>query len=84
MKWLRKVKQDDLKIVVINLKNKYKIKIEAMKYTRSQVRDMSPMEYWEAMCQELKKAGFQGQWGNQPPHEYEPFEAVFGGILYLI
>ena len=52
-----------------------------MKYTRSQVRDMSPMEYWEAMCQELKKAGFQGQWGNQPPHEYEPFEAVFGGDI---
>ena len=59
MKWLRKVKQDGLKIVVVN--QKISTKIEAMKYTRSQVRDMSPMEYWEAMCQELKKAGFQGQ-----------------------
>lgn len=52
-----------------------------MKYTRSQVRDMSPMEYWEAMCQELKKAGFQGQRGNRPPHDYEPFDAVFGGDI---
>lgn len=45
MKWLRKVKQDDLKMVVVNQKISTKIKIEAMKYTRSQVRDMSPMEY---------------------------------------
>lgn len=43
MKWLRKVKQDGLKIVVVN--QKISTKIEAMKYTRSQVRDMSPMEY---------------------------------------
>ena len=79
MKWLRKVKQDGLKIVVVN--QKISTKIEAMKYTKSQVRDMSPMEYWEAMCQELKKAGFQGQRGNRPPHDYEPFDAVFGGDI---
>ena len=35
MKWLRKVKQDDLKIIGVNQKISTKIKIEAMKYTRS-------------------------------------------------
>lgn len=33
------------------------------------------------MCQKLKKAGFQGQRGNRPPHDYEPFDAVFGGDI---
>lgn len=55
--------------------------METMKYTRNQVRNMSPMTYLEAMCQELKTAGFQGQRGDRPPHEYEPHDAVFGGDI---
>lgn len=82
MKWLQKVKQDDLKIAIMRFLNNYNVKMETMKYTRNQVGNMSSMTYLETMCQELKKAGFHAkQRGNRPPHEYEPHDAVFGGDI---
>lgn len=50
------------------------------KYTRNQVKAMTPYEYGTAVCNELNAAGFRGDYHGES-YEYEPDESTFGGAI---
>ena len=50
------------------------------KYTREQVKSMTPYEYVSTICNELNDAGFRQEFHDKMI-EYEPDESTFGGAI---
>lgn len=53
-----------------------------MKYSREQVKAMTPEEYESVICKELNDAGFRKKFFSQKI-EYKPSEFTFGGSIVL-